>query len=150
MALYDGDDESDQRPWRIRAWRWVEEHDWHIIIVLAVIAFGLGLLGYREYARANEVRLTASDIVYLSVQLFIIEGSPEGAKNLYLEVARFPALFVAIYALVRALIVVFADEMNSFQAQTTAQSRHHLRPWAKRISAGPPVSQRRGIGRHHR
>jgi hypothetical protein len=90
-------------------WRWVA------VAALAALAFALGFVGFRQYYLRAGVAKSAWDILYVTLQLFLLDGGaverPVGAA---LQVARFLAPVTTAYAIVQAALALFA-----FQIQKT-------------------------------
>ncbi len=87
---------------------------WPLVTLLAITAFALGYAGFAT--RLGNERSIA-DIAYLSLQLFALEsGNAAGpAPPLTLQVARFLAPAMTAYALGRALVRVFRDEIENWR-----------------------------------
>lgn len=94
-------------------WR---EGEWLVIAALAIAAMVLGYLGFaRHFAAAGAVR-TTWDMVYLVLQLFTMEsGGVAPPVPWELEVARLLAPFVALYAAAKALLLLFAEQLQHTQ-----------------------------------
>ncbi len=87
--------------------------EWPLIWGLTAVAFVLGLVGF---ARMQAVPpLSALDVLYCSLQLFILEVSPEGPLNWQIEVARLLAPGVLLYTGTQALIVLFRKQLTQLR-----------------------------------
>ena len=87
-----------------------------IFLVLGIITMWLGYYGFREfYIQQN--RFDPLDLLYLSMQLFSLESGFIDDKTLplTLNIARFLAPSVTIYALVSAIAHIFRSEPYDFR-----------------------------------
>ncbi|MEV0612551.1 RyR domain-containing protein [Nonomuraea sp. NPDC050404] len=92
--------------------------------VLALVTLVLGYLGLTEYV-AKESKYTFLDRVYYDLQLFVIDSKPldtGGALPWTLEVARFTAPAVTIYALIEAVRLLLGNEFRRLRAR---EARRH-------------------------
>ncbi len=79
------------------------------LIVLVVLAAGLGFAGFQEHVRATGQQQSQWDVIYLTVQLFLMEsGAVDGVVNWKLQVARFLAPITTIYAVIQTVVALFA------------------------------------------
>ncbi len=102
---------------RLRALRWP------LLGGLWLLALGLGYVGFRAYWVSRDQTPLPTDLLYLSLQLFILEsGSVPGPKSWELEVARLLAPAVAGYTALQALAVLFYEQSQSLRLRLT--SRH--------------------------
>jgi TrkA-N domain/RyR domain len=82
--------------------------EWAAIGVMSALALALGTAGFAKLDHS----LTES--LYRAVQLFVLEGgSGNGTIPLSLEIARWLAPFIAGYAAVRALVIVFRERLQA-------------------------------------
>jgi hypothetical protein len=92
-------------PWSVRA----------VFTVVALAAFALGLVGFKQYLQGQNVYgHEPVDLVYYSFQLFVLDASPlQSATNLPvpLEIARFAAPAVTVYLILLTVQEVFADRL---------------------------------------
>jgi len=96
-----------------RTWRTIE---WPLVWALALAAVVLGVAGWSEHAAARGERLGALDLVYRSLQLFVLEsGAAAPPVPWTLEAARFLAPLVAVYTASKALLAIFADQMQQLR-----------------------------------
>ncbi|MFE3449411.1 RyR domain-containing protein [Nonomuraea sp. NPDC059194] len=90
--------------------------------VLVVTSFVLGLVGFGAYLP----QASAFDLVYYSLQLFVLDPAPFDVDHAplgwTLEVARFTAPAATIYALVAGLLLLFSTEIRRLRAR---RSRGH-------------------------
>jgi voltage-gated potassium channel Kch len=81
---------------------------WIAVVCLALLVFGLGYSGFREYSLTVHRERSSADIAYLSLQLFVLQsGDLDGPIGWKLEFARFAAPVVAAYAGFCALLSIF-------------------------------------------
>ncbi|MEX2210527.1 MAG: NAD-binding protein [Gaiellaceae bacterium] len=90
----------------VSAWDAIE---WPAVALLALTALGLGIEGFHRQLPD----LGAGDIVYRALQLFTLEsGSLEPPIVWELDIARFLAPAVAVYAAASALAAVFQEQLQ--------------------------------------
>ena len=78
------------------------------VVVLAPLTLALGYIGYRAVPGA---RMSHSDALFGSLQLFAMEGgSPPQGVPLTLNIARFLAPLVVVFATVVALMTILRDQ----------------------------------------
>ncbi|MGV9306689.1 RyR domain-containing protein [Nonomuraea sp. NPDC003727] len=86
--------------------------------VLVLASFVLGLVGFAAYL---EPGASAFDLVYYSLQLFVLDPAPFDVDHKplgwALEVARFTAPAATIYALVAGLLLLFSTEIRRLRAR---------------------------------
>ncbi len=91
---------------------------WSTLGLLALLAIGLGMIGFDRHLRAVGEPRTASGLLYLSLQLFILEsGALPGRLPWQLEVARLLAPGIALFTAIQALAVVFRDKLQEVRAR---------------------------------
>ena len=94
----------------------LKTYEWPIVWILAVVAFCLGLIGFRHHFATTKTQL---DIVYLALQLFTLEsGAPAGKVGVLLNIARFLAPAVTVYAAAKALAVIFQSQLQLVRLKT--------------------------------
>jgi len=82
---------------------------------MAVVACVLGYIGFRKHALAAETGDTVFDLIYKTVQLFVLEsGSVKGGIPWELEVARALAPLVPAWAALQALRALFREQREAF------------------------------------
>lgn len=88
--------------------------EWPLVVLLALTALGLGVEGFsRQLEDAGW-----DHVVYRAVQLFALEsGSLEPPMAWELEVARFLAPAVTVYAAARAIASVFREHVQLLRAR---------------------------------
>jgi hypothetical protein len=95
--------------------KFLKTYEWPIVWILAVFAFCLGLIGFRQHYPAR----TQLDVVYLALQLFTMEsGAPAGRVGVLLNIARFLAPAVTVYAAAKALAVIFQRQLQLVRMKT--------------------------------
>jgi hypothetical protein len=102
--------------WRKTLESFWHDFEWPVIGGFAVLALVLGFFGYYAQFRAQGDAHTFWDILYLDIQLFLIQ-MPEvkGPLNPALNIARFLAPAVAGYTAWQALAKLFADQLQSLK-----------------------------------
>lgn len=87
---------------------------WPLLALMAVMAFGLGYAGFTTHFGGER---SIADMAYLSLQLFTVESGNSAGPSppVTLEIARFLAPVVTAYALGRALVRVFRDEIEHWR-----------------------------------
>ncbi|MFC5826407.1 NAD-binding protein [Nonomuraea insulae] len=94
--------------------------------VLALVSLVLGFAGMRTYL-AGDPRFTLLDLVYYDIQLFVVGSTPldaGGSLPWPLEIARFTAPAVTIYALVETVRLLVGNEFRRLRARES--SRHAI------------------------
>jgi hypothetical protein len=84
--------------------------EWGVVVLLALTALALGYLGFRDAYPGY----STTELLYRSLQLFALESGAlprESAAPLALEIARILAPVVAGYAAIRAVILLFGEEL---------------------------------------
>ena len=99
--------------WRGRVQEQWRDYRWFVIGGLWVVALGLGYVGFARHAAAAGQSRSATDLLYLALQLFTLEsGSVAGPKGWELELARLLAPAVAAYTAVQALAEIFYQQLQ--------------------------------------
>ncbi len=96
---------------------------WFLLIgvpVLSLLSLALGFVGLHEYVPRNqEVGHRIIDIIYYDLQLFVLGSDPLQSKGpfpLTLDIARFCAPAVTVYAAVEAIRLLLAVELSRWRA----------------------------------
>jgi len=104
---------------RVRTFRrkyirpWWKDHQWKVIGGIALLAFVFGYIGFSKHFLALGEARSPWDILYLTIQLLVLEsGAVSGLVSWELELARFLLPAIAAYAAVRALIVIFWEQIQ--------------------------------------
>lgn len=96
-----------------RAWRTIE---WPLVWALALASVALGVVGWSRHAAAHGESLGPLDLLYRSLQLFVLEsGAAAPPVPGALEAARFLAPLVAVYTASKALLAIFTDQMQQLR-----------------------------------
>ncbi len=91
---------------------WLDYH-WSVFGLFGVFAIGLGCVGFEKYFLSIGQTYTYWDLLYRSIQLFVMEGGAvHGMVPWELQLARFLAPLTAAYIAVSALALVFRDQFN--------------------------------------
>src|SRR4030067_1991934 len=89
----------------MKKWREVQ---WPLIAGTALATLVLGLIGFSRYFVARADRRPFSNILYVTIQLFVLEsGSVPGPVPWQLELARFLAPLISASAAVIGLARIF-------------------------------------------
>src|SRR4051794_15353736 len=85
---------------------------------LGLVAFGLGVVGFLAVPADSHL----ADAAYDTLELFAFQYNGPKAPNLALNIGRFLAFGVALYAVALAISAAFRDEFHGFRARF--QRRH--------------------------
>ena len=89
------------------------------MIVLWLVAFDLGYIGFADRCMAIDEERSLTDIFYLVLQLFILESGPVyGSVGWQLEVARLLAPAVTTLAVFQGLATLFAEQLRRARLRT--------------------------------
>ncbi|MEV0163291.1 RyR domain-containing protein [Nonomuraea fuscirosea] len=94
--------------------------------VLALLSLVLGYAGLRAYL-ADQQQVSFLDLVYYDLQLFVIDSTPLGEGGPLpwpLEIARFTAPAVTVYALIETVRLLLSSEVRRLRAREA--SRHAI------------------------
>lgn len=92
----------------------LRDHEPRLVVAWVVLTLALGVVGLREYL--DEPRFGASDLLYQSVQLFVLQLQVLPGKTPWtLDVTRWSAAAVSFYAVLRAGSVLFAGELDRWR-----------------------------------
>lgn len=101
------------RPWLAQAWR---ENRWTVLLLMSLMALGLGYVGFQENARATGQQRSVGDLIYLAVQLFTMNsGAVDQPVGWKLEVARALAPLVTAVAALEAFAAVMREQMEMYR-----------------------------------
>jgi voltage-gated potassium channel Kch len=96
---------------------WDEFH-WNALVLLALLALGLGIDGFRRHFDALGEHRSPTDLLYVSLQLFALKSGDVGPPVPWeLNVARFLAPAVALSAALQALAALFRDQAQSLRVR---------------------------------
>ncbi len=82
---------------------------WPVVWFLAVVALVLGVIGFARLPGGESQSF--ADWLYLSLQLYVLNGTVAGPMNWELHVARYLAPAVAAYTAVQALLTIFHEQL---------------------------------------
>jgi voltage-gated potassium channel Kch/predicted Rossmann-fold nucleotide-binding protein len=94
---------------------------WRAILVAFVLALGLGIWGFSLYFHRKGDLATPIDILHASLQLFTLNYGFQDPSWPYkwlpvpLEIARLLAPAVAIYSILKGLLLAFRDQVDRFR-----------------------------------
>jgi len=93
--------------------KFLRKHQWKLIVVLFIICFILGYIGFKKYTRNLNSDYSFTDLVYLTLQLATMEsGSVSRPVSWELEVARFVTPLLAAYTAVVAVAAIFRKQID--------------------------------------
>jgi hypothetical protein len=101
-------------------WR---DYQWHILILLAAIAFACGYYGFLRHSTLCEQNITSyTSAVYLTLQLFTLESGSFFAQEqnritAAFEIGRFLAPAVTVLAAVIALLSAFSRQVEFWKVK---------------------------------
>lgn len=99
-----------------------KRHEWALVAALALVAVALGIAGFREHPDSRGQ--SAIGLIYLALQLFPLQsGAVAPPLPWTLEVARFLAPAVTVYAAGRALLELLGEQV----------ARVRLRRWSRHV-----------------
>lgn len=92
------------------------DYAWILILAFWLVAFILGYVGLTKVAAAQGDRPSHLDLIYLLLQLVMLEsGSVQGLVPWELEVARFALPALAAYTAIQALAILFRDQTQALR-----------------------------------
>src|SRR5262245_14442243 len=95
-------------------------------VAVAIVSLALGIVGFAQLLAAGGGPVHPLDVIYYSLQLFTLGAEPlqrGGPYPIAIEVARFTAPAVTIYALIEAGRLLFAAEVARLRAR---RARGHV------------------------
>lgn len=104
-----------RRFWRETARRWWYDYEWPVIGVFALAAVVLGVVGFRLQLLEEKQPVEWVDLIFKSIQLFVLQISADPPMPWQLNVARILAPLVAAYTALQALGELFADQVRSMR-----------------------------------
>ena len=108
----------DEAAWHRRMAKTWQAHKWSFLGAVWLIALVLGWIGFQKYFLTVGETVSSLDILYRSMQLFILEsGSIVGPLSWELETARWLAPAVAAYTAIEVLALFFYEELQMFWLQ---------------------------------
>ncbi len=112
------------RFWVKKAFPWLARARWGILGSLWLLALGLGYVGFREHFRVTNEPATTWDLLYLTLQLFVMEsGGERGLLSWQLQAARFLAPAVSVYTALQALALIFREHLQELMMRFV---QHHV------------------------
>ena len=97
---------------------WLKRNEWNLVLAVAMLAFGCGVLGLQQSLAAAGKSTTLLDLVYFSIRLFLFnydlqgEGVPYAPAPPLLQAARFLAPATVTYAAVKGFMLAAAYQAN--------------------------------------
>jgi hypothetical protein len=89
-----------------------------LLVVSSFLTGYLGLWQLASHGAANGVSTSVWDLLYADLQLFVLQSPPVSPDvPLALQIARFAAPAVTVYALIAAGYALFADRLRARRAQ---------------------------------
>lgn len=95
-------------------------------VALAVVALLLGCVGFAEYLTAERESHKLVDLLYYSLQLFVLDAEPLSAGDTIpwqLQIARFAAPAATVFAVVETARVLLTSELQRLSARS---ARRHV------------------------
>lgn len=91
----------------------LQDWEWYIIGLMAIIGLACGFVGYGRYFEGNQIDASFLEKVYFTIQLISMEFNYQGGRvPPELEVARFLLPLLTIYTIARAVIEVFRYKIS--------------------------------------
>ena len=107
---------AGKRSWYGRLKRWFSRHLWFFTGSLVAISLVLGYIGFKRYFQALGEHRSVWDLLYLDLQLFTLEsGAVTGPVNWQLQMARLLSPAIAAFAALKALAMLFRDQLQQFR-----------------------------------
>ncbi len=100
------------RFWRSNIKPFWRKYEIPVFMLMGALAIVLGYTGYSEYYRITGVNRPALDIVFMTFQLFRMMFFLVGPFPWELEIARWLASVVILYAAVRVIMAIFYDQLQ--------------------------------------
>lgn len=105
--------------WRTKLRWWWNTYEWHFVICMVLFITVLGYIGFRKHLPQTGDSNTPWDLLYRTLQLFVIDsGSMESIElpiDWELNAARFLAPLITTYTAVQALAAIFTEQITSFR-----------------------------------
>jgi len=97
---------------------WWQDHQWTVLGIIALVSLFCSYVGFREYTMDQGASRSFWDLLYLSLQLFIMEsGAVAGTLNWKLEITRFLSPAIATYAAISAFTLIFREQIQLFKVR---------------------------------
>ena len=97
--------------------RKIEKYEWLLVSLLAGFSFLLGVIGFRQFFIQAEMSYRCSDLVYRSLQMFILEFFPDKNVPWTLEIARWLAPITLAITAIKAYFSVARERMDIVRAK---------------------------------
>ncbi len=98
--------------WRSRVKPFWREYEVPVLIVVGIVAFAMGVVGFGHYFAALNTPRPPLDWVVLTIMMFRGIFLQPGPLPPELEVARWVAFFIAFYAAARILLALFYEQAH--------------------------------------
>ncbi|MGQ8364326.1 RyR domain-containing protein [Glaciecola sp. 1036] len=85
------------------------------LLVLVIIAFVLGVLGYYEYYKSIDQSATLFDLMYRSLTMFFLDFPAEGKLPWTLEMARWLAPLTLTFTIVKTFLALARSKFHLYQ-----------------------------------
>jgi hypothetical protein len=101
--------------WRETLRPWWHDYEWPVMGALAFLTLMLGHYGFHLQTLAEKKTPHFLDMLFQSLQLFLLQASVQTPISWQLEFARWLAPAIACYTAMQALGEIFAEELQSFR-----------------------------------
>lgn len=108
---------SVRRIWRESIGPFWSDAQWPVFTILAIVAIGLGIDGFRRHFNETGETYSWADLVYRALQLFPFESGWVEGGNLELQFARFLAPAVVFLAAVSGIMAIFRSQVQLLRAR---------------------------------
>jgi hypothetical protein len=98
--------------WRNRVKPFWREYEVPVLMAVGIIAFAMGVVGFGDYFKSQNMSRPPLDWIFLTIMMFRGIILQPGPLPLELEIARWVAIFIVLYAAVRALMALFYEQMH--------------------------------------
>lgn len=99
-----------------------QDYQWQIVLFALGVSLILGFIGFEKYTRAIGEQRSATDLIYLTLQLTTLEsGAVSGPVSWELEVARLLVPLLAAYTAVLAAAVLFRKQLQMIRLRFLRQ-----------------------------
>jgi len=92
-----------------------QKNYWLIIVLLFIVSFIAGIIGFRRYFVINEIDHDLWRSLYCTLQLYVLKsGDVEGFVPVGLQLARFIAPLASALAIILTLFEIFREQWNNW------------------------------------
>lgn len=98
--------------WRNKVKPFWREYEVPVLMAVGMIAFVMGVIGFGDYFKAQNTPRPPLDWVFLTIVMFRGIFLQPGPLPLELEIARWVAIFIVLYAAVRVLTALFYEQAH--------------------------------------